>query len=858
MRAGSPQKLIYDFSALKSDASLLGGKGAGLVAMLQLGLPIPPGFTLTTEACHAFYTKNKLPKSLVIELKEAIKRLERKTGRQFGGTKKPLLISIRSGAKVSMPGMMDTILNLGMTDKAAAALADETGDARFAYDTYRRYLSMYGEVVLGVHAAHFEALIETVKADKNYEHDHELSAEDWYDITQSIQKLLIQEGFELPKDPFQQLLDAVKAVFQSWMNPRAISYRKIMDIPDNGGTAVTIQQMVFGNAGDDSATGVAFTRNPSTGEKSFFGEFLMNAQGEDVVAGIRTPLPIEELQKILPAAYRALRRAEHVLERSFRDMQDIEFTIEHGKLFLLQTRSGKRTAQAAIQIAVDLVAEKKISRREAVSRISTQHIQSLLYPQIRPEDKTSIIAKGLAASPGAACGQIVFSPEEANLMLSEKRMERVILVRQETSPEDIEGMALAEGILTARGGMTSHAAVVARGMGKCCIAGCRTLEFRLGKVFLGKHELTSGSWITLDGSSGDVMLGQIPTHIPPPSAAFHTFMSWVDQIARLEVYANADTPQDVMLAKRFGAKGVGLCRTEHMFFEATKLAAMRRMILAKSGQERTQALGTLEKIQKDDFYTLFLALDGLPITIRLLDPPLHEFIPKSKAEMDTVATSLGDPDCISRMEALTEVNPMLGHRGCRLAVSFPEIYSMQVRAIRDAAHMCTKKPLVAIMIPLVSDPQELAHIRALCEKEAFGCPIGAMIEVPRAALLAGQLAKNADFFSFGTNDLTQTTFGLSRDDAAQFLSTYQEQDIFDQDPFCHLDASGVGELMEIAIDRARKQKPRLELGICGEHGGDPASIHLCHTLGLNYVSCSPYRVPGARLAAAHAAMKDNA
>ena len=820
-------------------------------------------------------------------------RVEKLMGRTFGGSKLPLLVSVRSGARASMPGMMDTILNLGLNDHTVEALARESGDARFAFDSYRRFITMYSDVVLNIHANHFETALEDMKHSRGVELDTELKAQDLKELVAQYKQIVKLNGKEFPENPWEQLWGAIGAVFGSWMSPRAITYRKLNEIPQHWGTAVNVQAMVFGNMGEDCATGVAFTRDPSTGAKKFFGEFLINAQGEDVVAGIRTPQPINEasrqdshagsaeslpsLEAVMPKPYKELVKAYQKLEKHYRDMQDIEFTIERGKLYMLQTRNGKRTAAAALKIAVDMVKERLISKPEAIQRIHPDQLDQLLHPTLDPKAKKQVIARGLPASPGAASGQIVFDPDTAEKWKNEMGR-RVILVRIETSPEDIHGMSVAEGILTARGGMTSHAAVVARGMGKCCVSGCSALKVSYDRkeCVVGPLTLKEGDFITLDGSSGEVIQGLVPTIAPSLNQDFQELMRWVDQVRTLRVRTNADTPNDSKVARSFGAEGIGLCRTEHMFFEADRIDAVREMILSDSRDGREQALKKILPMQKGDFKSIFREMKGLPVTIRLLDPPLHEFIPHQDEELHALASKIGVTfDRLKRKaESLHEFNPMLGHRGCRLAVSYPEIYRTQVRAILEAACELVRdegfKITPEIMIPLVSDWRELKFVGDVCRKEAdavlaeFGANgkpmklqylIGTMIELPRAALTADEIAKHGEFFSFGTNDLTQTTYGLSRDDSGMFLKDYMDAKIFEKDPFAALDPKGVSRLMRLAIEDGRRMRPELKIGICGEHGGEPSSVALCHEMGLDYVSCSPYRVPIARLSAAQAALR---
>jgi pyruvate,orthophosphate dikinase len=900
-----PTRYIYAFGDGKADGAetmkdLLGGKGANLHGMTKLGLPVPPGFTLTTEVCTYFYANEKsangdaskrYPPSLDAELRAAVTRLEKQLGKKFGDPENPLLVSVRSGARASMPGMMDTILNLGLNDRTIHGLIAQSKDPRFSYDSYRRFIAMYSDVVLDIHSNHFEVALEDMKHERGVEHDTELSADDLKSLVVKFKQIVRSNGRNFPEDPWEQLRGAIGAVFASWMNPRAITYRKLNDIPASWGTAVNVQAMVFGNMGDDCATGVAFTRDPSTGDGKFFGEFLVNAQGEDVVAGIRNPQPINEssrrgetkgaltLEKLMPKAYAELVKVYQKLEKHYRDMQDIEFTIEKGRLFMLQTRNGKRTAPAALKIAVDMVNEKLITKEEAILRVAPEQLDQLLHPRLDPKARKEVIAKGLPASPGAACGQVVFDPDTAEKWAKDLGR-KVILVRIETSPEDIHGMSVAEGILTARGGMTSHAAVVARGMGKCCVAGCSSIKisYEEKKLVAGSSTILEGEWITLEGSTGEVMKGRVPTILPSLDENFKTLMEWVDKIRTLRVRTNADTPQDAKVARGFGAEGIGLCRTEHMFFESDRIDAVREMILADTLDARNRALEKILPMQKSDFKGIFREMKGLPVTIRLLDPPLHEFIPHSEEELQALSKKIDvSYERLKRKkETLHEFNPMLGHRGCRLGVSYPEIYLTQVRAIIEAAcELILEEGFrisPEIMIPLVGDWRELRFVREYCVEEAekilrdrgvakgkqIDYSIGTMIELPRAALTAGEIAQYAEFFSFGTNDLTQTTYGLSRDDSGLFLKDYLEAKIYEKDPFATLDPHGVGRLIELAIREGRAARPKLKVGICGEHGGDPASVVLCHQYGLDYVSCSPYRVPIAKLAAAQATIRDRA
>jgi pyruvate, orthophosphate dikinase len=864
--------------------NLLGGKGAGLAEMSNLGLPVPPGFTITTEVCTYFYAHEKsYPTDLRDRVADGLAALERSLGARFGDANNPLLVSVRSGARVSMPGMMDTVLNLGLNDQAVVGLARKSRDERFAYDSYRRFIQMYGQVVLGVDHHHFEELIENHKLETGTNLDTDLSAEDWRSVVAGFKEVVTQEcGHPFPQDPEEQLWGAIGAVFGSWMNPRAVTYRRLHDIPADWGTAVNVQAMVFGNMGPDCATGVAFTRDPSTGANAFYGEFLVNAQGEDVVAGIRTPQhltiagkeannsALPAMEEVMPEVLGELHKVRRVLEDHYRDMQDIEFTVQRGKLWMLQTRTGKRTAQAALKIAVSLVEEGVIDRDEAIRRIEPGSLDQLLHPMLDPSAKTTVLARGLPASPGAASGKVVFSADEAESFAV--RGEAVILVRIETSPEDIHGMHAARGVLTTRGGMTSHAAVVARGMGRPCVAGAGDLriDYEARTMTARATLVKAGEIITIDGSTGEVMVGEVPTIQPELSGDFATLMGWADAIRRLKVRANAETPIDARAARRFGAEGIGLSRTEHMFFEADRIGAMRRVIMAEDETGRRAGLADLLPIQREDFAEIFRIMKGLPVTIRLLDPPLHEFLPKTEAEFAEMARLTGREvrTIRHRVLALHETNPMLGHRGCRLGITYPEIYEMQTAAIFEAAVAVVKEMGEAvepeIMVPLIATKKEFDILRAMIDRvgkevmarEGTVVPylVGTMIELPRAALLAGEIAKSAEFFSFGTNDLTQTVFGLSRDDAASFVGTYQRLGIFEHDPFVTLDVAGVGELVRIGAERGRATRPGLKLGICGEHGGDPASIAFCHEIELDYVSCSPYRVPIARLAAAQAAL----
>ncbi len=882
-------KWVYSFGDGRAEGSaamkaLLGGKGANLAEMANLGLPVPPGFTVTTEVCTHFYANGRsYPGDLGTQVEAALAEVGRITGRCFGDGRRPLLVSVRSGARASMPGMMDTVLNLGLNPVTVEALAREAGDDRFAWDSYRRFIQMYGDVVLGVDHHAFEEVLDDMKERAGYVLDTDLTADDWRTVVAGYKELVAEEtGEPFPDDPHDQLWGAIGAVFGSWMNARAVTYRKLHDIPAEWGTAVNVQAMVFGNMGETSATGVAFTRNPSTGERALYGEFLVNAQGEDVVAGIRTPQDITEsariaarsdrpsLETLMPEAFDEFVRICDLLETHYRDMQDLEFTIERGKLWMLQARTGKRTAEAALRIAVEMAEDGLIDRREAILRIDPASLDQLLHPTIDPAAPRDIIGAGLPASPGAASGAIVFTADEADN--AHQRGQRVILVRAETSPEDIHGMHAAEGILTTRGGMTSHAAVVARGMGKPCVSGAGSIrvDMQRGVMTVLGRSFKAGDVITIDGGTGQVMAGEVPMRQPELSGAFGMLMGWADAERRMAVRTNAETPADARVARGFGAEGIGLCRTEHMFFDADRINAVREMILAETPEGRREALARILPMQRDDFAQLFGIMEGLPVCIRLLDPPLHEFLPHGEAEIAEVAEVLGVSAEVlrQRVEALSETNPMLGHRGCRLAVSFPEIAEMQARAIFEAAATAARasgapvKP--EIMVPLVATRAELDFVKAIVDRvagevhQATGARIdytvGTMIELPRAALRAREIAGSASFFSFGTNDLTQTTFGISRDDAASFLATYVAKGLLPQDPFVSLDRDGVGELVTIAAERGRLARPDIKLGICGEHGGDPASIAFCEEAGLDYVSCSPFRVPIARLAAARAAI----
>ena len=879
-------KWVYSFGAGHNEGgagmrNLLGGKGANLAEMAAIGLPVPPGFTLTTEVCTAFYeNQRKYPNDLSAQVHEALARMEKAQGLKFGNKHKPLLVSVRSGARVSMPGMMDTVLNLGLNDVTVEGLGEEADDPRFAWDSYRRFIQMYGSVVLGVDHHRFEEIIEHAKLDGGVTEDTQLTAQDWHRVAQSYKDMIEGEtGKAFPQDPEEQLWGAIGAVFGSWMNPRAITYRRLHDIPAEWGTAVNVQTMVFGNMGNDCATGVCFTRDPSTGENVFYGEYLVNAQGEDVVAGIRTPQPVSKLRAksdetplevAMPGPYGELLKVRKTLEQHYKDMQDLEFTIQKSKLYMLQTRNGKRTAAASLRVAVEMAREGLIDQAEAVRRVNPSALDQLLHPMLDPNAPRTMIAKGLPASPGAASGAVVFTADEAESRA--QKGEAIILVRIETSPEDIHGMHAARGILTTRGGMTSHAAVVARGMGRPCVAGAGgiTVDYAAQTLSAGGVTVHAGETITLDGAAGEVFQGSVAMIEPAMSGDFATLMAWADDARKLGVRANAETPLDAETAKKFGADGIGLCRTEHMFFDPERIGAVRQMIMASNEDGRRAALARLLPFQRDDFHDLFRIMGDLPVTIRLLDPPLHEFLPHGDAELEEVAKVTGENVEAMRRRAaeLAEANPMLGHRGCRLGVSFPEIYEMQARAIFEGALAVAKEtgkaPIPEIMIPLVGVKKELEITREQVDRvaeEVFTAAgrrieytVGTMIELPRAAIVADRIAEVADFFSFGTNDLTQTVFGLSRDDAGKFLPQYVEQGILPKDPFVSIDVDGVGAMVRMASERGRKTKNHLKMGICGEHGGDPASIAFCHDVGLDYVSCSPYRVPVARLAAAQAAL----
>ncbi|MGY2909356.1 pyruvate, phosphate dikinase [Bradyrhizobium sp. URHC0002] len=882
-------KWVYTFGDGKAEGKaglrdLLGGKGANLAEMANLGLPVPPGFTIPTSVCTYFYAHDKsYPAALKTQVEKALDHVGKLAGKEFGDSKNPLLVSVRSGGRASMPGMMDTVLNLGLNDKTVEALAELSGDRRFAYDSYRRFITMYSDVVLGFEHHHFEDILDTFKDGQGYTLDTDLSGDDWVELVGKYKDAVAREtGKDFPQDPHEQLWGAIGAVFSSWMNARAVTYRRLHDIPESWGTAVNVQAMVFGNMGETSATGVAFTRNPSTGESKLYGEFLINAQGEDVVAGIRTPQDITEearqesgsdkpsMESAMPEAFKELTRFYTLLEKHYRDMQDMEFTVEQGKLWMLQTRGGKRTAKAALRIAVELANEGLISKKDAVMRIDPASLDQLLHPTIDPNAKRDVIATGLPASPGAASGEIVFSSDEAAKLQADGR--NVILVRIETSPEDIHGMHAAEGILTTRGGMTSHAAVVARGMGKPCVSGCGAIrvDYGRGTMSIGSRTFKTGDVITIDGSLGQVLAGRMPMIEPKLSGEFGTLMGWADQVRKLGVRVNADTPEDARTAIKFGGEGIGLCRTEHMFFEETRIRTVREMILSEDEQSRRAALSKLLPMQRADFVELFEIMKGLPVTVRLLDPPLHEFLPHTQAEIEEVARAMNtDPRKLAdRARDLAEFNPMLGFRGCRLAIAYPEIAEMQARAIFEAAVEAEKRTGKAVglevMVPLIATKAEFDLVKARIDATAqsvmketgkkLAYQVGTMIELPRACLMAGDIAQTAEFFSFGTNDLTQTTYGISRDDAASFLGTYVSKGILEIDPFISVDRDGVGELVKIGVTRGRKVRSGLKVGICGEHGGDPASVAFCHEIGLDYVSCSPYRVPIARLAAAQAAL----
>lgn len=870
-------KWVYLFREGNADMrNLLGGKGANLAEMTNLGLPIPPGFTVTTEACTDYYNHGRsISEEIQTQIFDALALLEERLGKKFGDTENPLLVSVRSGARASMPGMMDTILNLGLTDISVEGFAKRTGNPRFAYDSYRRFIQMFSDVVMEVPKSLFERVIDEIKEDRKVHFDTELTAEDLKEVIRRFKEIYKEKmGEEFPQEPRVQLMEAVKAVFRSWDNERAIVYRRMNDIPGDWGTAVNVQSMVFGNMGNTSGTGVDFTRNPSTGAKGIYGEYLINAQGEDVVAGIRTPQPITRLEEDLPECYEEFLKIANRLEEHYRDMQDMEFTIEDGKLYFLQTRNGKRTAQAALQIACDLVDEGMITPQEAVSRIEAKSLDQLLHPAFDPDalKKGTVMGQALPASPGAAAGKIYFTAEEAKE--AHEAGERVILVRLETSPEDIEGMHAAEGILTVRGGMTSHAAVVARGMGTACISGCGdiVIDEKKKQFTLGGKTYYEGDYISLDGSTGKIYDGDIQTQEASISGNFGRIMSWADSFRKLRVRTNADTPADAANAVRLGAEGIGLCRTEHMFFEPDRIPKIRKMILSKTVEEREKALEELIPFQKGDFKALYKVMEGKPVTIRFLDPPLHEFVPTDEKDIEALAKdmNLSVEEVKSTCSELHEFNPMMGHRGCRLSVTYPEIARMQTRAVIEAAIEVSKEKgfeiVPEIMVPLVGDKKELKFVKDVIVETAEKVKaeknsnlvyhIGTMIEIPRAALLANEIAEEAEFFSFGTNDLTQMTFGFSRDDAGKFLVDYYKSKIYESDPFAKLDQNGVGQLIEMAVTKGRSQRPNLKIGICGEHGGDPSSVAFCHKVGMDYVSCSPFRVPIARLAAAQAAIAD--
>ena len=870
-------KYVYMFSEGNKDMrNLLGGKGANLAEMTHIGLPVPRGFTVTTEACTAYYDAGKvISDDIINEIYSKLEELETLTGKKMGDAANPLLVSVRSGARASMPGMMDTVLNLGLNDEVCVSFAEATNNKRFVYDSYRRFIMMFADVVKGYSKNSFERIFDKIKEEKNVQYDTELSADDMYEVAMKFKEVYKEQaGVDFPQDPKEQLIEAVTAVFRSWNNERAIYYRRMNDIPSSWGTAVNVQEMVYGNKGDDCGTGVAFTRNPATGEKHLYGEYLMNAQGEDVVAGVRTPQSIDTLKEVMPEAYAEFVKTCEILENHYKDMQDMEFTIENGKLFMLQTRNGKRTGAAALKIAVDLVNEGMITKEEALLKVEPKALDQLLHPTFDDAalKNATPIATGLAASPGAGCGKIYFTAEEVTEAAN--RGEETILVRLETSPEDIEGMNLAKGILTIRGGMTSHAAVVARGMGRCCVSGCgeltiseenKTLTTKDGKVF---HE---GDYISIDGTTGKVYGEKIATEEPSISGDFETFMSWADEVRTLGVRANADTPRDARQAMSFGAEGIGLCRTEHMFFEEERIFAIRQMIVSDTVEQREKALEKLLPMQRGDFEELYKEMKGYPVTIRFLDPPLHEFVPHTDEEIKPLAEELGMTfeALKDKIASLHEFNPMMGHRGCRLAVTYPEIAKMQTRAVIEAAINVHKEGLNVIpeiMIPLTCELKEFKFVKNIVvetinkvfeeQNYTLEYKIGTMIEIPRAAITADKIAEEAEFFSFGTNDLTQMTYGFSRDDAAKFLSDYYAKQIFESDPFARVDQTGVGELMRIAVEKGRSTRPDIKLGICGEHGGDPSSVEFCHALGLTYVSCSPFRVPIARLAAAQAAVKN--
>ena len=870
-------KYVYAFSEGNKDMrNLLGGKGANLAEMMSIGLPVPRGFTVTTEACNKYYEDNQeISDEVKSQIFEKLEELENITGKKMGDLENPLLVSVRSGARASMPGMMDTVLNLGLNDEVAEKFAIATNNKRFAYDSYRRFIMMFADVVKGYSKSSFERILDKIKEEKNAKYDTDLNEDDMYEVAMKFKDVYKElSGVEFPQDPKEQLIEAVTAVFRSWNNERAIIYRRMNDIPGSWGTAVNVQEMVYGNKGNDCGTGVAFTRNPATGENKLYGEYLMNAQGEDVVAGVRTPQPIDTLKEIMPEVYDDFVKTANILEKHYKDMQDMEFTIENGKLFMLQTRNGKRTAAASLKIAVDLVNEGMITKEEALLKVEPKQLDQLLHPTFDANalKEAKVVAKGLAASPGAGCGKIYFTAEEVSE--AKAKGEKTLLVRLETSPEEIQGMNDAEGILTIRGGMTSHAAVVARGMGRCCVSGCgelkideeaKTLTTPDGKVY---HE---GDYMSIDGSTGNVYGEEIKTVLPDISGDFGLFMSWADEVRKLKIRTNADTPRDAKQARKFGAEGIGLCRTEHMFFETDRIFNFRKMIVAETLEDREKALENILPYQREDFEQLFEAMEGDPVVIRYLDPPLHEFLPHTDAEIKELADDLGISEVTlkTRIESLKEFNPMMGHRGCRLAVTYPEIAKMQTRAVIEAAINVNKKGMnivPEIMIPLIGDVKELKFVKNIvCEtanaiiKEngvELTYEVGTMIEIPRAALTADEIATEAEFFSFGTNDLTQMTYGFSRDDAGKFLNDYYAKSIFENDPFAKIDQTGVGQLVKMAAEKGRSTRPNIHMGICGEHGGEPSSIDFCHRVGLDYVSCSPYRVPIARLAAAQAAINN--
>lgn len=868
------KKYVYFFGEGKREMKkLLGGKGADLSEMTNMGLPVPYGFTITTEVCNLFYDLGKrYPEGLEEQIEENLKKLEEKMGMVFGDEKNPLLVSVRSGAAISMPGMMDTVLNLGLNDKTIIALMEKTKNERFVWDSYRRFVQMFGNVVMDVEHDKFEEALQSKKDKKNIKFDTELTAEDLKELVEDYKKIVKEaKGKNFPQDSREQLEMAIDAVFGSWNNKRAVSYRNLHDIPHNIGTALNVQAMVFGNMGQNSGTGVVFTRDPATGEDKFYGEYLINAQGEDVVAGIRTPQHISKLKEEMPDIYKQLIDIRKKLEEHYKDMQDVEFTIQEGKLYILQTRTGKRTAAAALQVAVDMVDQGYIDKKTAVTRVEPQMLDQLLHKQLDKKAKKNaeLLTKGLPASPGAALGKVVF---DADTAVEEAKGENVVLVRAETSPEDIQGMAAAQGILTARGGMTSHAAVVARGMGKCCVAGAEDIKVFEDKQYfeVNGSKVNKGDWVTLDGSTGEVFKGKIPVVDPEIGKIFKKFMSWVNDYKKIGVRANADTPNDSKVALNFGAEGIGLCRTEHMFFEADRIKAVRKMIVAKSKEEREKALAKLLPIQRKDFMEIFKVMDNLPVTIRLLDPPLHEFLPKEDRDIKEIAGELGlkFDELKATINSLHEINPMLGHRGCRLSITYPEILEMQVRAIFEATVELTREGYIVkpeVMIPLVGDVREVKVLKDQIVKIAdeimkkenlkFDYKVGTMIEIPRACVTADEIATEAEFFSFGTNDLTQMAFGFSRDDSGKFLPDYIEKGVLEKDPFVTIDRDGVGQLIKMGVEKGRKARKNLKIGICGEHGGDPSSVEFCHMVGMDYVSCSPYRVPVARLAAAHAAIK---